>query len=225
MGVSPTGASHPRVVTAQIANHVLIEWRDMRAKCTGPKQVDFSATVSVAVFEAVNAIEGGYTRMTSALLAPSGSSAEAAAAQVAHDVLLVTCHQMQAAFADALAQSLARVTDPPRSPMACASDSGPRRWCSPHGPGPAATSRTRWSCRRRAHCSTPRPPDVTQRAPRRPRRSWDDWRHGGHLHRSQAPGACAGGFDTTFRQAGQNQAVALVRVTSCRRHPRACGRA
>src|SRR5678816_2174431 len=50
-------------------------------------QARFAAITQVAVFEAVNAITGRYTPYLGRIIAPPGSSAEAAAIAAAHTVL------------------------------------------------------------------------------------------------------------------------------------------
>lgn len=69
------------------------------------------ATMHVAVYDAVVAIEGGYRPFRTTLTAPAGASSTAAAAQAAHDVLVAYLPANAAVFDAALAESLAPVPD------------------------------------------------------------------------------------------------------------------
>ena len=69
--------------------------------------------VALAMFEAVNAVEPRYTSYLGGITAPAGASADAAAAQAAHDVLVALLPGQKQAFADALVISLAAVPDGP----------------------------------------------------------------------------------------------------------------
>lgn len=82
-------------------------------------QARFAAIAQLAVFEAVNAITGDYQsyfasgRVLGArtIVAPAGASAEAAAAQAAHDVLVTYFPDSAKQLDDALANSLAQIPD------------------------------------------------------------------------------------------------------------------
>jgi hypothetical protein len=67
------------------------------------------AQVALAIFEAVNAIEGRYRSYLGVPAAPKGTSAEAAAASAAHTVLVALFPDQKKLFDDALTVSLARV--------------------------------------------------------------------------------------------------------------------
>jgi hypothetical protein len=69
------------------------------------------AMVSVAVFDAANAFDGGYHPYAGAPRPADGASADAAVAQAAHDVLVALLPSQRAAFDAALAASLAGIPD------------------------------------------------------------------------------------------------------------------
>jgi hypothetical protein len=71
----------------------------------------FAAITELAVFEAVNAITGGYEPYLGTIAAPAGASAEAAAAAAAHGVLKFYFPAKAAALDAALAASLLTVPD------------------------------------------------------------------------------------------------------------------
>ena len=64
------------------------------------------AIVHIAVFEAVNAIAGGYRSYTGTLRAPKGSSMTAAIAQAAHDTLVALFPSQAVTFDTLLAEDL-----------------------------------------------------------------------------------------------------------------------
>jgi hypothetical protein len=68
------------------------------------------AIVHIAMFDAVNAIVGGYQSYTRIAPAPRGASVDAAIAQAAHDTLIQMFPSQQANFDDLLAQDLQSVT-------------------------------------------------------------------------------------------------------------------
>lgn len=104
-------AAIPTNASAGVVNNVLTQWRGHADKCEDPRQLDMEAMVNVAMFEAINAVTPKYTPYTKKLAAPDGSSAEAAAARAAHDVLVVVCADQKAMFDDALKASLGTITD------------------------------------------------------------------------------------------------------------------
>lgn len=69
------------------------------------------AIVHVAVFEAVNAIAGGYGSWVGLRAAPSGTSMDAAVAQAAHDTLVSLFPSQATSFHRRLAEELVRVRD------------------------------------------------------------------------------------------------------------------
>ena len=69
------------------------------------------AIVHVAIFEAVNAVTGGYTSYTGLEPAPAGTSIEAAVAQAAHDTLAAEYPSQAPRFDDLLANDLAQLPD------------------------------------------------------------------------------------------------------------------
>jgi hypothetical protein len=74
-------------------------------------QARYAAIVQLAVFEAVNAITGEYHPYLGTIVAPSGASPDAAAAQAAHDVLLNYFSGSQVTLDTQLAASLALIPD------------------------------------------------------------------------------------------------------------------
>ena len=99
------------------ANHkpgaaVVIEWNQLAQRYVGGPpfaQTRSYAMVHVAMADAVVAIERDYAPFRVATQAPSGASAEAAAAQAAHDVLVVVAPGGTAAFDAALWARLATI--------------------------------------------------------------------------------------------------------------------
>ena len=69
------------------------------------------AIVHVAIFEAVNAIAGGYRSYVGLRRAPHGTSFDAAVAQAAHDTLVALFPSQTASFDQQLADELARIRD------------------------------------------------------------------------------------------------------------------
>jgi hypothetical protein len=69
------------------------------------------AMVSVAVFDAANAFDGGYHPYAGAPRPADGASPDAAVAQAAHDVLVALLPSQRAAFDAALTASLAGIPD------------------------------------------------------------------------------------------------------------------
>ncbi len=101
----------PLLGSAGVVNNVLLHWRGQTDKCEEGIQNDDGAMVSVAMFEAVNAIAGKYTPYVAKLTAHGGSSMDAAASQAAHDVLVKICPDQKTAFEGALKTSLSLVKD------------------------------------------------------------------------------------------------------------------
>jgi hypothetical protein len=69
------------------------------------------AIVHIAVFEAVNAIAGGYQSYTNLPRAREGTSMKAAISQAAHDTLVAMYPSQTASFDDELASDLAKIAD------------------------------------------------------------------------------------------------------------------
>jgi hypothetical protein len=67
------------------------------------------AIVHIAVFDAINAIVGGYTSYTGLARAPLGTSMDAAIAFAAHDTLVAMFPSQKAAFDAALAEDLSQI--------------------------------------------------------------------------------------------------------------------
>src|SRR5439155_16951159 len=64
------------------------------------------AIVHIAMFDAVNAIKGGYQSYTGVAPAPGGTSLDAAVAQAAHDTLVSLFSAQTQTFDDALSDEL-----------------------------------------------------------------------------------------------------------------------
>jgi hypothetical protein len=69
------------------------------------------AIVHIAIFDAMNAVVGGYHSYSPGLTAPRGTSVDAAIAQAAHDTLVALYSSQAASFDAALAQDLAALPD------------------------------------------------------------------------------------------------------------------
>ncbi len=102
------------------SGEVIIEWNQLAQKHIGGPpfgQARSYAMVHVAMADAVVAIQGQYQPFRVARWAPRGASAEAAAAQAAHDVLyaLITTQASRDAFDAALAADLAALPPGPKA--------------------------------------------------------------------------------------------------------------
>ena len=97
---------------------VVIEWNQILQAnipaSAGLFSFRYYAMMHIAMFDAINSIEGGYDRYHVRIPAAGAASAQAAAAQAAHDVLaaLIANEQSRAAFAAALASRLATLHPP-----------------------------------------------------------------------------------------------------------------
>jgi hypothetical protein len=103
---------------ADAGAEVIIEWNQRAQQLiAGPPflQNRQYAMVHVAMADAVVAIQGQYAPFRVLTSAPSGASAEAAAAQAAHDVLVFLVPGATDALDDALAQTLAPIPPGRRS--------------------------------------------------------------------------------------------------------------
>jgi hypothetical protein len=93
---------------------VITRWNQQVVTSGGPAIQRTFAMVHLAMFDAANAIEQGYTPYLSNLpTPPSGASAEAAAAGAAYGVLVRLFPQQQPALAAVLVDSLSNVPDGP----------------------------------------------------------------------------------------------------------------
>lgn len=90
---------------------VVLEWNqlleDLLPGSAGPTLPRYYAMMHIAMFDAANSVEGGYAPYRVRVRAPYGASAEAAAAQAAHDVLSALLPAGQGTFDTALAARLA----------------------------------------------------------------------------------------------------------------------
>ena len=94
----------------------VLDWNAIAVANTGGNpfnQARILAITQLAVFEAVNAIEGGYQPYLGTVVAPAGASADAAAIAAAHDVLKFYVPGSAAAIDAAKATSLAAIPDGP----------------------------------------------------------------------------------------------------------------
>jgi len=107
--VSATGQGDPTTVlewsSAATSAIVTVE---PRFPC---RSAVYKGIVHAAIYDAVVGIEGGYEPYTEHAAAPEGASADAAAAQAAHDVLVGLFPALQAELDAVLEVSLARVPD------------------------------------------------------------------------------------------------------------------
>ena len=112
IAASSFGVLAPRADASQQSAEVIIEWNQLlQQNVGGPpfSQARTYAMTHIAMADAVVAIEGGYKPYRVRLGAPHGASAEAAAAQAAHDVLVVLIPTGQSAFDTALQTRLASI--------------------------------------------------------------------------------------------------------------------
>jgi hypothetical protein len=108
----------PRVEAGHQSAEVIIEWNELLQQSTaGPPfvQVRTYAMTHIAMADAVVAIQGRYAPYQVRVRAPRGASAQAAAAQAAHDVLAALNPAVLAAFDTALANRLATIPPGPRA--------------------------------------------------------------------------------------------------------------
>ena len=97
-----------------LAGDVVLDWNELLLQSlpSQPARVPLSrnmALVHVAIFDAVNAIERSYESYFADVKASRGASAEAAAAQAAHDTLVALYPTRKGVFDEALAEDLANV--------------------------------------------------------------------------------------------------------------------
>ena len=111
--VATSGVLIPCVAASEQPNgDVIIEWNQLlQRNITGPPigQPRNYAILHIAMADAVVAIDRQYRPFHAKLWAPSGASAEAAAAQAGHDVLVSLIPATQAAADTALANRLAQI--------------------------------------------------------------------------------------------------------------------
>ena len=118
---------------------VVIEWNQLAQRYIGGPpfgQTRSFAMVHIAIADSAVAIEGQYDPFYFKAFAPRGASTEAAAAQAAHDVLVVVAPAGLAAYDSALAARLAPI--PPGS--ASWASTRARRWRAPCSPGARTTA-------------------------------------------------------------------------------------
>jgi membrane-associated phospholipid phosphatase len=98
-----------------LSGNVVVRWNELvleAAQHAPPSRVPVFrnlALVSVAAYDAVNAIDGSYAPYFAQVQASAGASEEAAAAQAAHDTASVLYPQQRAAFDAELAADLAGI--------------------------------------------------------------------------------------------------------------------
>jgi hypothetical protein len=96
------------------SNEVVIEWNQILQRTVPAAAImtpRFYAMMHIAIFDAVNSVDPAYRPYRVRIRNARGASAEAAAAQAAHDVLVALIPSAQATFDNALAARLA--TSPP----------------------------------------------------------------------------------------------------------------
>ena len=113
IAVASFGVLAPRADAKHQNAEVIIEWNQLlQQNIGGPPfpQVRTYAMMHIAMADAVVAIEGDYRPYRAQVWAPRGASAEAAAAQAAHDVLVVLVPAGQTTFDTALNARLANIS-------------------------------------------------------------------------------------------------------------------
>jgi hypothetical protein len=113
LAVTAIGLSAARAEPSHNQADVVIEWNQLlqsnipsNAGLLTPRHY---AMMHIAIFDAVNSIDRSYTAYRVRVPAAHGASAEAAAAQAAHDVLVTLIPAAQTAFDAALAARLAGI--------------------------------------------------------------------------------------------------------------------
>ena len=107
------GVVAPRVEARTQSAEVIIEWNQLlQQNLAGPPQAQVRpyAMLHIAMADAVVAVEGRYDPYHVRMSAPQGASAEAAAAQAGHDILVALIPAAQAQFDTALQTRLATIT-------------------------------------------------------------------------------------------------------------------
>jgi hypothetical protein len=105
---------------------IVVQWNEVlldavRASNTPPPPASrHLAIMHVAIYDAVNSIDGSYTPYLVAKGGPRGASPEAAAAQAAHDTLSALYPALKPTFDAALRDSLAAIPDGPAEQMGIA---------------------------------------------------------------------------------------------------------
>jgi hypothetical protein len=105
--------SGPLAVAQDNSSAVIIDW-NQKLQATigatgGPLAPRWYATMHIAQFDAINSIERDYTPFHTRVAASSGASTKAAAAQAAHDVLVVLLPANAATYDALLAEHLAGI--------------------------------------------------------------------------------------------------------------------
>jgi hypothetical protein len=93
-------------------NEVIIEWNEILQRTVPAAAImtpRFYAMMHVAMFDAVNSVEPAYHAYRTRIKNVQGASAEAAAAQAAHDVLVALIPSAEGTFNAALAARLANI--------------------------------------------------------------------------------------------------------------------
>jgi hypothetical protein len=116
---STTVAAHEACATCG-EREIVIEW-NAQLEATipasaGPTLPRYYAMMHIAMFDAVNSIEGGHTPYRTRVPAWRGASSQAAAAQAAHDVLVRLLPAHTAAYDATLAAHLAGIPAPRAQP-------------------------------------------------------------------------------------------------------------
>jgi len=106
----------PLETRTMMAGDVVLQWNEianaeMRGLMPPTRQNRMLAMVHCAVFDAVNSVEGDYRPYLTKVGTPSWTSAEAAAAVAAHDVLVALLPTRQGNLDAALVTSLAAIPD------------------------------------------------------------------------------------------------------------------
>lgn len=111
MFLAVAAATVPFTLEAAVIDNVLTQWRGFAGKCEDGLERFHQATMHVAMFEAINAITPKYAPYRGGIKADAGMSAEVAAAQAAHDVLVALCPDQKSVFEGGLKTALESVAD------------------------------------------------------------------------------------------------------------------
>jgi hypothetical protein len=112
----PIASVEPLETRTMMAGDVVLQWNEIanaevRGLMAPARQNRMLAMVHCAVFDAVNSVQGGYRPYLVKVGTPRWTSAEAAAAVAAHDVLVALLPTRQANLDAALVTSLAAIPD------------------------------------------------------------------------------------------------------------------
>jgi hypothetical protein len=119
LAVAMVGSLSPTAYARSGSPDVVIEWNQLLQTWVpgtlGLQTPKYFAMLHVAIFDAINSIERGYSPYYTKVSVQASASSEAAAAQAAHDVLVALIPSATSAFDTALANRLAGIPEPSKS--------------------------------------------------------------------------------------------------------------